>query len=269
MKYKINKKEISYRAEGVKTKGDDHVLLHHAIDLTFGRKWGEDGFTTKKLFEEGVHQDFKTKTKALVISLWQIAGLDISDDFELSQYHLVAASKNSHLAAVEKTKLLAINEFPVPIHLVEKRISEICKTSVVAKNPFDGQSVFHFRVVRPNSLDNNPLHRDVWLEDYANCINLYIPIAGSNSKSSLALIPGSHHWPESKTERTEQGAIIENVKFNVPAVTSIKGDYEIVRPDPKENEVLVFSPYLIHGGSVNLNQDQTRISIELRLWKKS
>jgi len=268
MKYKINKTEIKYRAEGKKTLGDDTVLLHHAIDLTYGRKWGEDGFTIEKLFEENVYQDFKTKTSALVISLWQNAGLTISDDFELSQYHTVATSKNSHLATVEKTKLLSVDEFPIPIRLVENRISEICQVPLIAKNPFDGQAIFHFRVVRPNSKDNNPLHRDVWLEDYANCINLYIPVVGSNSNSSLALIPGSHHWPESKTERTDQGAVVGNIKYNVPAVTSIKGDYEIVRPDPKENEVMVFSPYLIHGGSVNLNPDQTRISIELRLWKK-
>ena len=269
MKYKLNKKEINYKAEGEKTSGEDIVLLHQAIDLTFGKSWNKRGFTIERLFEESAYHEFKTKTKALIISLWQNAGLTISEGFELSEYHTVAVDRDSHLAGVEKTKLLSVNEFPVPIPLIEQRISEICKAPLIAKNPFDNQSVFHFRVVRPNSSDNNPLHRDVWLEDYANCINLYIPIAGSNSNSSLSLIPGSHHWPESKTERTEHGAKIENVKFNVPAVTSIKGDYEIVRPDPKENEVLVFSPYLIHGGAVNLNENQTRISIELRLWKKS
>ncbi len=269
MKYELNKKEIKYKAEGEKTSGDDTVLLHQAIDLTYGKSWGEKGFTIERLFEESTYHEFKTKTSALLISLWGKAGLDLSIDFELSQYHTVAASKDLHIAAIEKTKLLSISEFPVSIQLIEQRISEICKKPLVAKNPFDNQSVFHFRVVRPNSNDNNPLHRDVWLEDYANCVNLYIPIEGSNSNSSLAIIPGSHHWPESKTERTEQGAIIENMKFNVPAVTSIKGEYEIVRPDPKENEVLVFSPYLIHGGAVNLNENQTRISIELRLWKKS
>jgi hypothetical protein len=269
MNYKINKQEVNYQTEGKKTSGDDIVLLHQAIDLTFGKVWADKGFIVERLFEENVDQELKTKTSALLISLWRNAGLDISNNFELTQYHLKADNKELHLAAVNETKLLSINEFPVPIQLIEKRISEICQIPLVALNPFDGQSVFHFRVVRPNSNDNNPLHRDVWLEDYANCINLYIPIAGSNSNSSLSIIPGSHHWPESKTERTEQGAIIENVKFNVPAVTSIKGDYEVVRPDPKENEVLVFSPYLIHGGAVNLNTDQTRISIELRLWKKN
>lgn len=268
MKYKLGKAEINYSAEGERTSGNDLILLHQAIDLTFGLNWGADGFTIEKFLDEERFHEFKQRTSSLLVFLWREAGLIVPNDFDLSQYHHLAGSTESHLAAVEKTKLLSINDFPVPIHLIEQRISEICQAELVAKNPFDGQSIFHFRVVRPNSNDNNPLHRDVWLEDYANCINLYIPIVGSNSNSSLAVIPQSHHWPESKLERTTQGATVGHVKFNVPAVTAIQGDYEIVRPDPKENEVLVFSPYLIHGGSVNLNPHQTRISIELRLWKK-
>ena len=66
--------------------------------------------------------------------------------------------------------------------------------------------------------------------------------------------------------RTADGAIIDGVRFNVPAVTSIDGDYKAIRPDPGRNEFLLFSPYLIHGGATNFNQHQTRISIELRLW---
>ena len=269
MKYKLGEKEISYTAAGPTTSGSDAILLHNAIDLTSGKNWGADGFTIEKLFDERVFQDFKQRTSELLISLWKESGLPITAGFELSHYHLLATTKELHLAAVEKTKLLSVKDFPVSIPLLENRISEVCQTPLIAKNPFDNQSIFHFRVVRPNSGDNNPLHRDVWLEDYSNCINLYIPIAGSNPKSSLVIIPKSHHWPENKIERTEQGAVINGVKYNVPAVTSIPFDYEIVRPDPRENEALVFSPYLIHGGSVNLNADQTRISIELRLWKKS
>jgi ectoine hydroxylase-related dioxygenase (phytanoyl-CoA dioxygenase family) len=111
------------------------------------------------------------------------------------------------------------------------------------------------------------LHRDVWLEDYESCINLYIPIAGSNALSSLILLPESHYWPESRIERTMSGAHINGIKFNVPAVTAIDGDFTIERPDPQENEMLLFSPYLIHGGAINLNTNKTRISIELRLWR--
>ena len=68
-------------------------------------------------------------------------------------------------------------------------------------------------------------------------------------------------------ERTLAGSNINGQKFNVPAVTAVRGEYTVARPDPGPNEVLIFSPYLIHGGAVNLNTNITRISIEMRLWK--
>ncbi len=256
-------------ASEIKAKKET-VLLHQAIDLTAGRHWKKEGFVVNRLFtNESLFRDFEIGTRKLLLSLWKKSGLAITDDFQLERYHKLASKQELHLAAIEKTKLLSVSQFPVPIKEIEHRISEICKTDLIAKNPFGNQTIFHFRVIRPKSQDNNPLHRDVWLEDYANCINLYIPIAGSNEKSSLTIIPGSHHWPEKNTERTSEGANIEGQKYNVPAVTHIHGEYEILRPNPKVNEVLVFSPYLIHGGAVNLNTDQTRISIELRLWKKN
>lgn len=269
MEYHLNQKKIIYYTEGPKTSGGEKILLHEAIDLTSGKPWGKNGYTVNQLFDKAAFENFEEKTKQLLLSLWDKSGLSVPHDFHLDQYHTLAINQNLHLSAVEKTKLLSVSDFPVPILQIERRISEICETSLVAKNPFDNQSIFHFRVVRPNSNDNNPLHRDVWLEDYANCINVYIPVAGSNEHSSLTIIPGSHHWPENKIERTMEGAVIEGTKFNVPAVTKINGECEIVRPNPRRNEVLVFSPYLIHGGAVNLNPNQTRISIELRLWKKS
>jgi hypothetical protein len=268
MKYKLNQKDVEYTAEGRVNAGDETILLHQAIDLSKGKTWASDGFTIEPLYNTELFRAFNAETRYLLISLWKKSGLAVMDDFNIDQYHHLATAQEQHLAAVEKTKLIPTSEFPLTIRRMEERMSEICKTPLIAKNPFDHQSVFHFRVVRPNTHDNNPLHRDVWLEDYSNCINLYIPVAGSNRDSSLSIVPGSHHWPENKVTRTEAGAIIKGVKFNVPAVTEIKTEYQMVRPDPKENEVLVFSPYLIHGGAANLNDDQTRISIELRLWKK-
>jgi ectoine hydroxylase-related dioxygenase (phytanoyl-CoA dioxygenase family) len=269
MKYHLNRREVSYEADGSKISGDNKILLKEAIDLTNGKPWSDNGYIIRKFLSESAFEKFEAETKNLLLSLWEKSGLSIPKDFDLNQYHTLAFNQNLHLSAVDKTKLLSVSDFPTSISEVEKRISEICETALIAKNPFDSQSAFHFRVVRPDSNDNNPLHRDVWLEDYANCINLYIPIAGSNELSSLAIVPGSHHWPESKVERTKDGASIDGIKFNVPAVTSISGEYEIVRPNPQKNEVLVFSPYLIHGGAVNLSPNQTRISIELRLWKKN
>ncbi len=269
MEYYLNNKKVAYNAEGLKTSSGQKTLLDEAIDLTSGKPWSKSGYVVSQLFNKSVFEIFERETERLLMSLWEKSVLSISSDFQLDQYHTLASNQDLHLSAVDKTKLLSVSDFPLPISEIENRISEICKMPLVAKNPFDNQSLFHFRVVRPNSNDNNPLHRDVWLEDYANCINLYIPIAGSDELSSLTIVPGSHRWPENKIERTQGGASVDGTKFNVPAVTEIKGGYEIVRPNPQRNEVLVFSPYLIHGGAVNLNPNQTRISIELRLWKKS
>lgn len=268
MKYVVNNKTILYDAHGENVRGENTILLDGAVDLTAKTAWTETGFSIEKLFPPESYTAFANATHKLLSGLWRSAGLNVPHNFRLDQYHTLASRPDQHQASIEKTRLLSIGNFPLGADVLVNRISEICKTPLVAKNPYDGQSIFHFRVIRPNSTDNNPLHRDVWLEDFDNCINLYIPVAGSNEHSSLIIMPGSHHWPESRIERTKAGAVINGVKFNVPALTSIDGQYDVVRPDPAENEVLVFSPYLIHGGSVNLNTDKTRISIEMRLWRK-
>jgi hypothetical protein len=268
MKYTINKSDLQYSADGKKFRGDDRILLNSAIDLTAKTQWTKDGFTIENLFSESDFRVFKTNTKSLLLKCWRDAGLSFSEDFSLDQYHKLVHTKEEHLVAIEKTKLLTVESFPIDIHILEKRISEICKEELIVKNPFDSQSIFHFRAIRPQQPDNNPLHRDVWLEDYKDCINLYIPVCGSNDLSSLIIVPESHRWPESKTERTLEGAKIGTNKYNVPAVTKLDSEANFIRPNPKENEVLIFSPYLIHGGSANLNNDATRISIEVRLWRK-
>jgi hypothetical protein len=268
MDYKVNKASFHYDVVGSRQYGKDIVLLNQAIDLTAKTSWSKSGYSIEKLFDDSLYNIFQQATYHLLLSLWRKGSLPISDQFQLDQYHKLANTKEKHLVAVDQTKLIDVKYFPIDINLLEDRISTICNEKLTAKNPYDGLTAFHFRVIRPQLHDNNPLHRDVWLEDYKDCINLYIPVTGSNKNSSLVIIPGSHHWPESRVERTTAGALINGVKYNVPAVTKIEGEPEYVRPDPKNNEVLIFSPYLIHGGAVNLNSDSTRISIEIRLWKK-
>jgi len=268
MEYCVNKVNLKYEVTGPRHWGDERFLLREGIDLSAGTRWHAAGFTIETLFDTATYEAFYERTKSLLISCWKNAGLAIDDNFTLDQYHTVIKDYQTHLNAVEKTKLIQVSEFPVPVQEIEDRISEICGVPLIARNPFDGQAIFHFRVIRPMLSDNNPLHRDVWLEDYDDCINLYIPVVGSNEDSSLIIIPGSHLWPESNIEMSDSGALIEGVKFNVPAVTALRGSYSFERPNPLQNQVLVFSPYLIHGGSVNLNTDKTRISIEMRLWKK-
>lgn len=269
MEYIINNRKIEYSAEGEKSFGNDEVLLNRAIDLTKGLDWNEAGYCVEKIFFNHTLEKLKHNTHQLLVESWKEVGLEVPDHFSLENYHTLINDFETHLKVLEKIKLLSTTSFPVDISIVEKTISKILKQEVHACNPFDNQRVFHFRIIRPLSGDNNPLHRDVWLEDYDNCINLYIPIAGSDENSSLILAPNSHLWPESIIERTIAGARIDGKQYNVPAVTRLKCRAKFIRPNPTVNEAIIFSPYLIHGGAANLNSDTTRISIELRLWKKN
>jgi hypothetical protein len=268
MEYWVGETRLEYAIDSRVTRGEDITLIDDADDLIKNTKWSNEGYTIEPLFDERTFSAFRDSTYNVLTNLWRKAGLKIPDSFSLSDYHTLAPTWEKHLQAVEFTKLLNTNDFPIRIQKLEARISEILGYQVIVYNPFDKQSVFHFRVIRPNSKDNNPLHRDVWLPDYKDCINLYIPVAGSNEKSSLIISPGSHHWPESNLEKTVDGALVNGIQYNVPAVSKILTTSMFERPNPNENEVLIFSPYLIHGGSSNLNDSQTRISIEVRLWRK-
>jgi hypothetical protein len=55
--------------------------------------------------------------------------------------------------------------------------------------------------------------------------------------------------------------------FTVPSVVGAAHPLVLERPNPGLNEVLVFSPYLIHGGAFNQQTDRTRVSLEMRFWR--
>lgn len=268
MEYRVNGQRLHYEVSNRVERGSDVVLAESATDLTTGQSWHDEGFVIAGLFarDETMHE-LIAGCETLIRSCWRDAGLELPGSLPLTQYHSVADNREKHLRAVQQTKLLDVDAFPCHLHEITDRVSAMVGHPLVNTNPYDGQRIFHFRVVRPGSGDNNPLHRDVWLEDYDDCINLYIPVAGSDERSSLVIVPGSHRWPESRIIKTVGGAVIGNVRFNVPAVAAIEGSFHTVRPDPRFNSFLIFSPYLIHGGAVNLSQDQTRISIEMRYWK--
>lgn len=260
---------MTYQIEGEKAFGKNTVLLHQDDDLTAQTPWGDEGYHISSFLPEREYQLFERGVHILFEKFLRKAGITTNKETLLSDYHhLIGDRYDVHLAVVNQAKLLQTEDFPIDVHILEERISELCKLPVKAINPYNGDKVFHFRIIRPHSNDNNPLHRDVWLEEYHDCINIYAPICGSNYLSSLTLVPGSHHWNEAMIEKTIKGAKVNGIQFNVPAVTDSKLPLQIIRPNPKPNQVLIFSPYLLHGGATNLNEDMTRISLEMRFWRK-
>jgi hypothetical protein len=256
---------LHYEVEGEVSYGSDRVLFEEDPDLLAHAEWRRDGFVVSPFLESLQYQVLLGGFKDLFLS-----ALPVPLSFELQDYHRHLENGVDHSAVIRRIRGgFSLRDFPGDLQAVEARISEICGTDLTAWHSAEPMQIFFIRIVRPNRIaDYNPPHRDVWLDRLRNAVNIYLPIAGSNSLSSLPLIPGSHGWRESEVERTCHGAVVGGVRFQVPAVTGCKKPLRMVRPNPLHNEVLVFSPYLIHGGGVNLNDDQTRMSLEMRFWKR-
>jgi hypothetical protein len=219
--------------------------------------------------DERLRNDLRAGLEQLIAGVLRGAGVAVDGSFVLENYHRAGGSDPVVHSTVVKSiaRGFPLVTLPIDYHVVERRISDIAGVQLTARNEKYGLDVFNMRIVRPGSNDNNPLHRDVWLDRLRNAINIYVPIAGSSELSSLSLVPGSHRWPESEIARTATGARVNGASYTVPAVVGAKQPLDVVRPNPAPDEVLVFSPYLIHGGAVNFDETQTRVSVEMRFWR--
>ena len=264
-----HQRSIYFHIRGERAFGKEADPRAGHDDLTSTTAWAEQGYCVAPWLDEPGSSKFEQGVEKLFSTFLHRVGITVGTTFDLARYHAYTQHNDAwHLAVVNQAKLLSTSHFPGGVQQVEQRVSELCQVPVQAVNPHNGEQVFHFRIVRPQKNDNNPFHRDVWLEEYHDAINIYVPLAGSNESSSLTLVPGSHRWSEATVERTRGGAKVNGVQYNVPAVTASRRPLEPIRPNPARNEVLIFSPYLLHGGAVNLNEDLTRISLEMRFWRK-
>ena len=264
----LNGQRVAYQVEGAASStADAQVLLAQATDLTARAAWAEAGYAVVPGLPAPIQQMLQAGLAELLREALRAAGCSVASDFDITHYHhAVGDDPARHLAVIAQTKSYDLSRLPIAPALLEGLVSAACGQPVRAHNPHAREAVFHLRIVRPNRADQNPLHRDAWLPRYHDALNIYLPVAGSTARSSLTLVPGSHHWPENMVERTEGGAIYHGVLYTVPGVLRPVRPLQIIRPNPGPDEVLVFSPYLLHGAAANLNDDATRISLEMRFW---
>lgn len=274
--YTIDNDRIECSLEGATTKGGDEILLLQDVNLLEETPWHLDGYTIQPFLSTA---DFETVRDGLtkrIASMLTTNGVALDADFSLEKYHTYVTDADHLVLSKQIQYGFNVSEFPIDFRKIDARISEILGKNVSAEAKhirFDHMPEFYnfsMRIVRPGiAKDNNPPHRDVWIDRLRNAVNIYVPICGSTTKSSLPLIPGSHLLPESSIERTADGAFLNNTQYTVPCVLSVNGEIpHLIRPDPKETEVMLFSPYLVHGGGNNLNADLTRVSLEIRFFKR-
>jgi hypothetical protein len=269
IKYTLEEKEIELDLNGETFVGADEVLLFNDENLIENTTWKEEGFNIVRFLEQADFQEIKHGLKNKIKNLIVDSGGEIDANFELDRYHLYV-NNEIHLRIAKSIQWgWNISEFPIDFQLINKRISDVIGKQVSTKAKHIDLNNFFLRIVRPqNFQDNNPPHRDVWIDRLRDAINIYAPICGSNVDSSLGVIPKSHLLKESEIERTADGAVLNGTVYSVPCVISINGEQpHLIRPNPQENEVMLFSPYMVHGGGYNFNEDITRMSLEVRFWK--
>lgn len=267
VEYTIDGRTHSFRVAGRLITGGPEVMLDHDVDLSAGTEWRDVGFAVTPFLTPALNQELREGLKEIIRDEMRAAGIDTPEGFDLERYHTLV-NDAQHAALIERTRhCFPVERLPVAAAILEKRIGEICKQDVTVHNTAIGKAVFCLRIVRPQSGDNNPPHRDVWLDRLRHGVNIYFAVAGSGPLSSLPMAPGSHRWPESEIERTAEGALINGLAFSVPAVTNSRRGINLTRPDPGPDQVLVFSPYLVHGGGQNGQTDTTRVSLEMRFFR--
>lgn len=189
-------------------------------------------------------------------------------NFELEKYHNFI-NENEHTIILNKMpyKTNENEEIFKYSKYLESVVSDVLKEDVKIFN-----DDLWFRICRPTSIfpnDFNPCHKDIYLDFYRNLVNIYVPVVGSNEMSSLNIQPGSHKWNENVTFVTSGGAFFKSInkKYSVDAIVASKIPLQMTRPNPLNSQMLLFSPYLIHGCANNDNVDATRISLEVRFIK--
>lgn len=263
MEYKINSKRVLYDLSQ-KTIIDNYKKFGHKEIINETSEWYSKGFTSLKipdLILNNIRKQTQKYLKDLILN-----DLNITIGNLEKEYNFYYKKDVDHFRFIKKIgKLLNPKDLGIDTLFLENKVAEICNinSELTCKNICD------IRIFRPYnglSMDNNPLHRDTWLEPLNNCVNLYIPIAGNNKLSTLTVIPGSHLWEIDDTERTQNNAKLNGVQYGLPSISKINKKFKVKRPFLKKNNVLLFSSNLIHGGALNLNKDLTRISIEIRFW---
>jgi hypothetical protein len=270
LSYQVANLNFEFDLAGETEIGKNQVLLEQDDNLISNTTWHDIGYTIVPFVGDAELESIKTGITQQIAAQIESFGGKVDANFSLENYHKYVDDQIHLKIARITSDGWDTALFPIDFEIINKRLSQIVDTPVTVAMPPHGECLYCLRLVRPNVLsDCNPPHRDVWLDILRNAINIYVPLAGSDENSALPLLPGSHLMPESMLVRSSKGAVVNGKQYTVPCVLSINNEvFNLIRPNPRPNEVLVFSPYLVHGGGTNLNPDTTRVSLEIRFWRK-
>ena len=264
----LDNEPFEFSVEGNFFWGEPEVLFQKEDSVISKVSWQEEGFHVVNAFQGSEFEALQQSITKNIIRAFKIHDIPYPEDFTLKNYHKVVTTNEDHLKVIDITRNLTNEDIEFDIDMLAARFGKELGYELTSYVKELKKSHIQIRINRPSSLDINPPHRDGYLSYWKDVINVWIPIEGCTPATSLPVLPGSHLLPENKILRTEsKGAKINGNTYFVPCILkTAAGDLKMVRPNPKEGEALLFSPFLIHGAAVN-RSEHTRVSMELRLPK--
>lgn len=265
-KLHIDGSPFEFEVEGEFSWGANEMLFVEENNVISKTPWKKEGYGVVQAFTDREFQALKNSVRANIVRALQQNNIPIEEStFTLEDYHHFVKTDQQHFDVINITRNLTNEDFDFDIELLVERFGNELGYKLTSWVEELQKTHIQIRINRPSSLDINPPHKDGYLSYWEDIVNIWIPIAGCNEKTSLPVAAGSHLLPENEIYRTEsKGATINGNTYYVPCILKTeKGNLNMVRPNPKEGEALLFSPFLIHGAAVN-RSDQTRVSIELR-----
>ncbi len=263
---KIDNEPFEFEVTGQFSWGKPENLFKAEGNVISKVPWAKLGFGVVEAFKGKEFDALKQSVRDNILRAIQVNNITVDpESFQLEDYHKIVNTDEGHLGVIDITRNLTNEDFDFDIELLVQRFGEILGYQLTSWVEELQKTHIQIRINRPSSLDINPPHKDGYLSYWEDIINVWIPIAGCNEHTSLPVAPGSHLIAEDEIYRTEsKGATINGNTYYVPCILKTKsGNLDMIRPNPKEGEALIFSPFLIHGAAVN-RSDQTRVSIELR-----
>lgn len=263
----IDDKSYRFEVEGIFFWGENELLFNTKDSIISKMTWSDVGYNIVKIFDEDEFLRLKESITKNIINAIGLANINFnSQEFTLEKYHKIVTNDELHNIVINTTRNLENSNFDFDIEMLVKKFENILGFKLTSWIEELKKSHIQIRINRPHSLDINPPHRDGYLSYWKDIINVWIPIEGCNKNSSLPVFPKSHLIPENKIFRTKsKGAKINGNTYFVPCILKTNmGELKMLRPNPKYGEALIFSPYLIHGAAINNNENETRVSLELR-----
>jgi hypothetical protein len=163
--YQLGNELISLELIGETYSGTDEILLLQDENLIENTSWKNEGFSIEKFLEEDEFLEIKNGIKVLITEKIKEAGGIIDDNFSLDNYHNYVNNELHLKIASLIQNGWNVSKFPIQINAVNRRISDVIGRQVSTKAKHVEMNNFFVRIVRPqNFQDNNPPHRDVWLD---------------------------------------------------------------------------------------------------------